>query len=189
MSTVSHIILGIGNRGEEYYGTRHNIGFNVVDALATAADSLKQKPLQHSFAAEATFGDSTVLLLKPTTYVNLSGVAAQEALSVYNLATEDMIVIVDDFHIDLGTLRFRRKGSAGGHNGLKSLIAECGSTFHRLRFGIGPKPRDSEIIDFVLGTFQESEMSTVEEATETAREAILLYINEGIAQAMNRYNS
>ena len=189
MSTVSKIILGIGNIGQQYEGTRHNVGFDVIDALLPSATQLQQVPLRFASAAEVTLAGSRVLLMKPNTFVNLSGSAAIEALSRYDLTPEDLLVVVDDFHIDLGLLRFRRKGSSGGHNGLKSIIEECGNTFHRLRFGIGPLPEKSEIIDFVLGRFRESEIAVAQEGVEKAVKAIQSYIEFDLDKAMNLHNS
>lgn len=189
MSTVSNIILGIGNIGQQYEGTRHNIGFDVIEALFSLGTDVTPQKLQFASAAEVTLGGARVLLMKPTTYVNHSGYAASEALNLYNLAPENLLVIVDDFHIDLGSLRFRRKGSAGGHNGLASIIEECSNTFHRLRFGIGPLPEKSDIIDFVLGRFQQSEIAVAQESVGKAVVAINSYIELGLDTAMNQHNS
>ncbi len=185
---VSKVILGIGNIGSKYDGTRHNIGFDIIDVMAEGV-AVKQVSFVNSTAVEITYGETTVVLMKPNTYVNLSGVAAHEVLNHYDLSAEDMIVVVDDFHLPIGSLRFRKKGSAGGHNGLNSLIEHCGEKFHRLRFGIGPKPEAESIIDFVLGRFTSDELKDVNEIKEITKESLIYYLDNGIIETMNRYNS
>ncbi len=186
---VKKILLGIGNVGAKYDGTRHNIGFDIIESTALKAENLTPVTFEHSSASEATINGERVLLLKPTTFVNLSGLAAREALERYSLSPEDLLVIVDDFHLSLGAVRYRTKGSAGGHNGLKSLIEECGNSFRRLRCGIGPRPDDLSVIDFVLGHFNEDETEDKESAINTATQSIFIYVEHGIIEAMNRFNS
>ncbi len=187
--SISRIILGIGNIGSEYEGTRHNIGFDVVDLLRKRADSATERTLKHSTVYELNFGDETFACLKPNTYVNLSGVAAEEALEKYDLTVDDLLVVVDDFHLSLGSIRYRGKGSAGGHNGLKSLIETCGGTFARLRFGIGPLPEEFSVVDFVLGEFTSDELPVYEEMVCRAAESIPYFSKEGLLNTMNQYNS
>jgi PTH1 family peptidyl-tRNA hydrolase len=186
---IKQILLGIGNVGDRYNGTRHNIGFDIIESIAQSAENLKPVSFSHSVASEAEINGEKVLLLKPTTLVNLSGLAAREALDRYELSAEDMLVIVDDFHLPLEAIRYRRKGSAGGHNGLKSLIEECGKEFHRLRCGVGPLPENESIIDFVLGHFGNDEIDAKIEAVNAATQTIPTYLKEGIVEAMNRFNS
>lgn len=188
MKSVSLLVLGIGNIGSKYDGTRHNIGFDCVDLLGRG-ESVTVQRFQHGGAFECTLGDTRVACLKPTTYVNLSGLAAREALDYYGLASDDMLVIVDDFHLPLGSIRFRGKGSAGGHNGLKSLIETCGENFARLRFGIGPLPENMSVVDFVLGLFTEEEKPLYAESIQRAAESVKFFANRGLSETMNRFNT
>ncbi len=187
--SISQIILGVGNIGSEYEGTRHNIGFDVVDLLKKNAKKVTERKFKNSIVYEIQIGSTTVACLKPNTYVNLSGIAAEEALNYYELTVDDLLVVVDDFHIPLGSIRFRGKGSAGGHNGLKSLIESVGGTFTRLRFGVGPLPEGESVIDFVLGKFSSDELPVYEEMVIRAVESAPFYVENGLAKTMNQYNS
>lgn len=189
MNSVSRLILGIGNIGAQYDGTRHNIGFDVVDRLNQTGTDVVKREFQHGSVTELTLGSTRVACIKPNTYVNLSGLAAEEALNEYSLTVEDMLVVVDDFHLPLGSLRYRGKGSAGGHNGLKSLIETCGSTFTRLKFGIGPLPEDQSIVDFVLGEFSADEIEDYEKMVPLAAESVSFFVEKGLYDTMNQYNS
>lgn len=189
MNSVSQVVLGIGNIGSKYDGTRHNIGFDVVDLLIKDNDTVEKRVFKHSEAFILELGGEKTVLLKPNTYVNLSGLAAEEVLNEYDLTVEDMLVVVDDFHLPLGNMRFRGKGSAGGHNGLKSLIETCGGTFSRLRFGIGPLPEGESIVDFVLGRFEEDEQEPYSDALAKAVEAVPFYLENGLYDTMNKFNS
>jgi len=188
MNSISRVILGIGNVGAKYDGTRHNIGFDAVELLRKDC-SLVTQSFEHGTAYELTLGDVKVACLKPNTYVNLSGFAAVEALNYYGLGSDDMLVVVDDFHQNLGTIRFRGKGSAGGHNGLKSLIESCGENFSRLRFGVGPLPEGESVVDFVLGKFTKEEEPLYAESIQRAAEAVKFFVNNGLTAAMNQFNS
>lgn len=189
MKRVSKVVLGIGNIGTEYEGTRHNIGFDIVDLLTQNAPILERRSFEHSDVVELKIGDTCVACFKPNTYVNLSGIAATEVLNKYECTVEDMLVVVDDFHLPLGSIRYRGKGSAGGHNGLKSLIESCGEKFTRLRFGIGPLPEGVSIVDFVLGTFTDDEKDPYRESCLTAAQSIQFFMEHGLYDTMNRFNS
>jgi len=181
------LVFGLGNPGGKYAGTRHNIGFDVVDELAGASAS---EEYCEADCRAAAFGANhkPVLLVKPLTYMNLSGDAVGALIGRYGLTAADCLVVVDDFNIPLGKLRFRKDGSAGGHNGLKSINEAIGSEYPRLRVGIGPLPKGISVIDFVLGRFDVEESEKVKEVTKTAAEAVIFMIENGIETAMNRYN-
>lgn len=183
------LILGIGNVGVEYDGTRHNVGFDIIDAFVRRRTNAVAKSFCYSAVTECHFGEKRIIVAKPNTYVNLSGKASQEVLDFYALSSEQMIVVVDDFHLLLGAIRFRSKGSAGGHNGLKSLIEHSTGMFHRLRFGIGPLPEGDSIVDFVLGMFLEEERNSIVERITLAAQALEYYLEYDIVAAMNKYNA
>lgn len=185
---VKFVILGIGNIGSDYDKTRHNIGFDVVDSLLAERENAQELDFNHSEAYKTTLGGEEVVLMKPNTYVNKSGLAAKEILDTYELSEKELIVVVDDFNLAVETLRYRSKGSAGGHNGLKSLIEHCGEKFTRLRFGIGPLPEDESIIDFVLGLFSSEDREKVEETIGRAKESLSFFVENGLTATMNRYN-
>jgi len=188
MSDVA-VLLGIGNIGEKYVSTRHNVGFDVAEKFVGKNGFGKEKKFEHSQVWECGFADKNVFVCRPNTFVNNSGIAAAELLDFLGVAETQMLVVVDDFNLALGSLRFRSNGSDGGHNGLKSLIASVSKNFPRLRFGIGTLPENTSVIDFVLGKFGEEEEKVVSEKVLLATEAVECYLKDGIAAAMNRYNS
>ena len=149
---VTYIVAGLGNIGKQYEKTRHNAGFMAIDALAEKCGVRIDRVKFHALVAEANFGGVRVLLMKPTTYMNNSGVAISEAAAFYKIAPENVIVLHDEISFDVGVIRIRRKGSAGGHNGLKSIIAHLSSdAFPRIKIGVGKKPSpDYDLVDFVL---------------------------------------
>lgn len=187
------LIIGLGNPGDKYAGTRHNIGFEVVDCLAkTWAISLKQ---ERRFQAEygAGFGPrrEKVYLLKPLTYMNRSGQSMRAALDWLKLSPAQVLVVYDDMDLPVGRLRLRLSGSAGGHNGMKSAIAHLGTQdFPRLRIGIGASDRTSDgaVISHVLGNFSKAERATMDAVTDTALRALEKAILDGVEKAMNLYN-
>ncbi len=185
----AYIILGIGNIGSEYDETRHNIGFKVIDSLIRESNSVFRETLCESDVYGVTIHDKNVLLVKPNTYVNESGVALKELCEKFTVSVENTLVIVDDFHLDIGRVRVRRNGSHGGHNGLRSIIDNLGKNFPRLRVGIGPKSDDVDIIDFVLGKFSSDVLDDVEKSAEKACDAVLYYINSDIVATMNEFNN
>lgn len=192
--TVARIICGLGNPGLRYEQTRHNLGFDVIDRLVDRLDitGQGQAPRFDYHIASAAGG---VFLIKPATCVNRSGLAVSEALRVFKAEPAELFVINDDFNLTLGTVRIRKGGSSGGHNGLESIIEELDRTdFPRMRLGIGPLPDwavvdGAKIPDFVLGSFQPGEIEIVEEMVSLAVEAIETILNESLDLAISRYNT
>jgi len=185
------LVFGLGNPGGKYAGTRHNIGFEVIDRLC-AVDTLVSPSKEICEAVCRLMmcgpGKKPVLFVKPLTYMNLSGDAVGALVRRYGLTAADCLVVVDDFNIPLGKLRFRKDGSPGGHNGLKSISAAIGSDYPRLRVGIGPLPAGISIIDFVLGRFEDSGREEVDKVIKVAADAVDFMIENGIDTAMNKYN-
>lgn len=186
-----YIIVGLGNPGYQYVGTRHNIGFMAVEELAErnkiSLDITKHKGI----CGKGTIGGEKVLLLEPQTYMNLSGESVRAAVDFYKIdPKEELIIIYDDISLDVGKLRIREKGSAGGHNGMKSIIAHLGTDeFNRIRIGIGDKPRGWDLADYVLGHFAQEDRENVEAGVLHACEAVELILKDGISAAMNQYNN
>ncbi len=189
MNTSTKLIVGLGNPGKEYDDTRHNIGFAVIDAFARQHGIGVTKKDHQALMGDGRVGEARVFLMKPQTFMNLSGQAVASFLRMKPLATADILVVTDDIALPLGKLRLRAEGSAGGHNGLKSLIAHLhGQAFPRLRFGVGA-PRDPSVqIDFVLGRFGRSERAEVDEGIARSIAALELWLSEGIQPAMNQFN-
>ena len=188
-SSVSHIIVGLGNSGTEYEGTRHNAGFAAADAIAkklgVRIDRIKFK----SLITTCTIADKKVLLMKPSTYMNLSGQAVTEAMNFYKVPPENVIIIFDDISLDVGKMRIRRKGSDGGHNGMKNIIYLSGSDqFPRIKLGIGHKPEKWDLANWVLSKFSEDEYKLLTETAEKAADAAELIIAGQTDRAMNLYN-
>jgi peptidyl-tRNA hydrolase, PTH1 family len=185
-------IVGLGNPGPKYRGTRHNIGFAVVDALASRAGvSFEQGPVEALVARwRRPPGDAAdaVLLAKPLTFMNASGEAVGGLLRYYKIEPADLLVIVDEVQLPLGRLRARLRGSAGGHNGLKSIIAHLGEEFSRLRVGVGRGDTRRDLADHVLARFDTDEAGEVERMTTRAADAAETFITSGIAAVMNQYN-
>jgi PTH1 family peptidyl-tRNA hydrolase len=181
------LIVGLGNPGRKYHGTRHNVGFDVVDAIA--ARHRLEWGTARADALIARWRESDALLAKPLTSMNLSGQAVGDLLRFFKIDLADMLVIVDDAALELGRLRARPSGSAGGHNGLRSLIELLGTEeFSRLRVGIGRGDARRDLADHVLAMFEPQERTIVTEAVGRAADAAELFITEGIAPAMNRFN-
>lgn len=185
---MKYLIVGLGNIGEEYRNTRHNIGFNVLDALAKASN-IVFKDGRYGATANLSVKGRTLILLKPSTYMNLSGNAVRYYMQKENIPLENVLVVVDDLALPFGKLRLKGKGSDAGHNGLKHIAATLGTeNYARLRFGIGNDfPRGGQI-DFVLGHFSEEDMKTMPERTEQASEIIKSFCLAGIDITMNQYN-
>ncbi len=189
MDTPTKLIIGLGNPGKEYDGTRHNIGFAVVDAFARRHGIAVAKRDFQALIGDGRVGDARVFLMKPQTFMNLSGQSVAAFLRMKPLEMADVMVVTDDISLPLGRLRLRAEGSAGGHNGLKSLIAHLhGQSFLRLRFGVGAPHNPSVQIDFVLGRFGRSEQAEVEEGIDRAVAALELWLTDGIQPAMNQFN-
>ena len=183
-----NLIVGLGNPGRQYEGTRHNVGFMVLDRLAASAGATFQSsPKWQSHLAKLP--DTGTLLVKPQTFMNLSGRAIQQILSFHKWTPEQMLVIYDDVALPLGTLRFREKGSAGGHNGIKSILQHLGTdAFPRLKLGIGGS-LPGEMVGHVLGKFSPDERPLLENMLATAVEAVQFSRSQGIAAAATRYHT
>lgn len=185
------VIAGLGNPDKKYEKTRHNIGFDVVDAIAEkyhiSITDKKHKALCGSGAIDGT----KVLLVKPQTYMNLSGQSLAEVLNFYKLDPEsELIVIYDDISLAPGNIRIRKKGSAGGHNGIKSIIAETGTqNFLRIKVGVGEKPKDWDLADHVLGRMSVEDRAKAEAAIADALEATVMMLSLNVDGAMNRFNA
>ena len=191
------LVVGLGNPGRKYEGTRHNVGFEILDLLARrhradwetgprGIEALVARPAQ---TAASGFSRNALVLAKPLTFMNLSGAAVVALLQFYKIDPVDLLVVVDDVNIDLGRLRARPEGSAGGHNGLKSIIGSLGSqAFARLRVGVGRGDHRRDLADHVLAKFDANERSIVAETVDRSADAVELFIAEGIGPVMNRYN-
>jgi PTH1 family peptidyl-tRNA hydrolase len=182
------LIFGIGNPGQKYKGTRHNAGFMVLDRLARSLTGTVSRKEALFEANTGTVGGKTVALVKPTTFVNRCGAAFKAGSALFGVPPASCLVVADDFHLPLGTIRLRRGGSDGGHNGLASIIESCGPDFPRLRVGIGPLAEDRNSVDFVLGEFTDKEMPGLDAAVKNAAEAATAFCATGIEKAMNQYN-
>jgi len=182
------IIVGLGNPGREYGSTRHNIGFDVIDILSKRHKIPVKTKRDRAFMGEGTILEEQVILLKPLTYMNLSGEAVAQAARRYRIDVSDILVICDDVNLPLGRLRIRGKGSAGGHNGLKSIINSLRSDeFPRVRVGIGSASGD--MVDHVLSRFHPQERQVVHDCTQKAADAVECALAEGLDAAMNKFNA
>jgi PTH1 family peptidyl-tRNA hydrolase len=183
------LIAGLGNPGRRYEDTRHNIGFMVVDELASREREAFRAGRGEYLLCRLKLGGREVLLQKPLTYMNLSGSAVLHALNYFKMTGDALLVIADDIHLPFGSLRFRSQGSDGGHNGLSSVIASLGTPeFARLRIGVGNDYAKGDQADFVLATFSAEERSRLNEIIERAANGVSDFIERGIDSAMNRYN-
>ena len=187
---VSWLIVGLGNPGDKYDGTRHNAGFWAVDALADQGRFQVTRVKFKALTAQAEVGGQGALVMKPATYMNLSGEAVGEAARFYKLPPDHVLVFSDDVDLPLGRLRIRTGGSAGGHNGLKSIIQHLGTDqFPRIKLGVGGKPHpDYDMADWVLGKPQGEDRKNIDEAVKRAAQAVEVYIRDGAQKAMSRFN-
>ncbi len=183
------IVVGLGNPGKQYEGTRHNVGWMVLDRIADRAGwTGRGKTRDDAIAVRGRWADTDLVLLKPLTYMNLSGLAVRKVLAREHVPMADLLVVVDDFALPLGRLRLREEGSAGGHNGLKSIIAEMGTQkFSRLRVGIGEPGQN--VVDHVLSRFQGDEQATLERVLAAAADAVEDWTQDGAARAANKWNA
>lgn len=188
--SVSWLIVFLGNPGPKYECTRHNAGFMTADAMAKKLGVSINKLRFKALTASAEINGEKVLLMKPQTFMNLSGEAVGEAARFYKVPPEHVIVVSDEVSLPLGKLRVRPKGSAGGHNGLKSIIAHLGSdAFPRVRLGVGAPPHpDYDMADWVLSVFRNQALEDMLSASDRAAEAVITYITDGPERAMNRFN-
>lgn len=187
---IQRLVVGLGNPGLEYARTRHNAGFLAVDTLAKQANASLQQMKFRADCGEAMLGGVRCLLMKPVTYMNNSGEAVAAAAEFYKLKPEQVLVLYDDISLPPGKLRIRRKGSAGGHNGIKSIIALLGSDeFPRIKIGVGAKPNPAyDLADWVLSKFQEAEWKEMEQAFAHAADAATLIVQDQMDRAMNLYS-
>ncbi len=181
-------IVGLGNPGSQYRGTRHNVGFEVVEQLARRASIGFESAPAEALIAKWRRPDEAILLIKPLTFMNLSGQAVGELARYFKIDVADLIVVVDEVHLPLGKLRARSNGSAGGHNGLKSIIAHLGDEFARLRLGVGRGGEQRNLADHVLSRFEKDEAAEVERMTARAADAAEMFIASGIEAVMNAFN-
>lgn len=188
---IEYVIAGLGNPGMEYDGTRHNAGFAVIDALAKELGEDVNRLKFKGKTAEVTVGGVRCLLLKPTTYMNNSGESIVQALEFYKIPVENLIVVCDDISLDPGKLRIRRKGSHGGHNGLRSICELTGSdSYPRIKIGVGKKPHpDYDLAKWVLGKFGKDDSEKMKTSAENAAECIKLMVQGKTDEAMNKFNS
>ena len=187
---VSWLIVGLGNPGDKYDGTRHNAGFWAVDALADQGGFAVNRVKFKALTAQTEVGGQGALVMKPATYMNLSGEAVGEAARFYKLPPDHVLVFSDDVDLPLGRLRIRTGGSAGGHNGLKSIIQHLGTDqFPRIKLGVGGKPHpDYDMADWVLGKLQGEDKKVMDQAVKRAADAVECFLRDGPQKAMNQFN-
>ena len=187
---VKWLVVFLGNPGLKYEHTRHNAGFMTADAIEKAKGVKINRSRFKALTATVDMGGESVLLMKPQTYMNLSGEAVSQAVKFYKIAPEHVIVVSDEMSLPIGKLRIRVKGSAGGHNGLKNIIAHLGTdSFPRIRLGVGAPPHpDYDVADWVLSAFRGKDLEDMNEAAKRAAEAIECYVLHGPERAMNRFN-
>ncbi len=182
-----YLIVGLGNPGSQYRGTRHNVGFDVLDLLASKYNIEVNRIKFKGIYGEGRILDEKIILLKPSTFMNLSGESVQEAANFYKIEENNIIILHDDISLEIGRMRIRAKGSAGGHNGLKSIIANLSSDeFIRIKIGVGQPKK--ELVCHVLGKFSKEERQLVDEINNAVTDAVELIIKQGIVEAMNRFN-
>ncbi len=184
------IIVGLGNPTKEYEGTRHNVGFAVIDKIADKYNITVTERKSRAFCGKGMVAGQKVLLVKPQTYMNLSGESVRGLVDYYKIDEEsELLVIFDDISLDVGQLRIRKKGSAGGHNGIKNIIAHLGTNvFNRIKVGVGEKPKEYDLADYVLGHFSKAEQEMMEDGYQSAIQAVELILQGEIDEAMNQFN-
>ncbi len=184
-----YVVVGLGNPGKKYDGTRHNIGFEVIDYLSVKLDIPVNKIKHKALIGEGRLGTEKIVLVKPQTYMNLSGESVMQILSYYNVDMEKLIVAYDDIDTDFGKLRIRKKGSAGTHNGMRNIIfLSKDDGFPRVRMGIGRPENGRDLADYVIGRFSKEEAKAVVAVVKNAGDAIETMITDGVDLAMNRFN-
>ena len=190
---MTKAIIGLGNIGKKYVGTRHNLGFEVVSRVGETLEAVQLPGRANFQAAEAHLPErdpeATLILAWPTTYMNLSGEAVKELVDELALTPDEILVVVDDFNLPLGALRFRSEGSDGGHNGLVSIIEQLGTQqFPRLRLGVGQPPKGADVADYVLSKFKRAERKEVERMVALAAEAVIFAVLHRFEEAMSQFN-
>ena len=185
-----YLIAGLGNPSRTYEGTRHNIGFTMIDAIGNKFGIDVTTKKHKALVGRGMIDGIRVILAKPQTYMNLSGESIREITDFYKIEPENIIIIYDDISLDVGQLRIRKKGSAGGHNGVKNIIAHLGTQeFPRIKVGIGNKPEGWDLADYVLSKYTKAEQEALEEASEGVIGAVKLMLMDDIEAAMNKYNA
>lgn len=185
-----YIIAGLGNPGGKYDNTRHNVGFQVIDILADRMGILVEEKKHKALCGRGMLEGQKVVLLKPQTFMNLSGESVRAAADFYKAGPEDVLVVYDDISLEPGQLRIRTKGSAGGHNGIKNIIAHLGTQeFPRVKVGIGEKPKGMDLADYVLSRFSKGEQELMDQAFKEAADAAAVILGQGIEAAMNQFNA
>ncbi|MCB6416507.1 aminoacyl-tRNA hydrolase [Faecalimonas umbilicata] len=184
------IIVGLGNPTLQYEGTRHNVGFDVIDKIAAEYNISVDYRKSRAYIGKGIINGQKVILAKPQTYMNLSGESVRSLVDYYKVDEEsELLVIYDDVSLDVGQLRIRKKGSAGGHNGIKSIISHLGTdVFQRIKVGVGEKPKNYDLADYVLGHFSKAEKELMEEGYDRAVNAVSLIVAGEVDTAMNEYN-
>ena len=184
-----YLIIGLGNPEEEYSKTRHNMGFNAINKIAKEYEIEMKKTKFNGIYGSGNIEGEKVMLIKPQTYMNLSGKCVKEFLDFYKIEKEKMIIIYDDMDVEPGKIKIRKQGSAGSHNGMKSIISEIQTQeFPRIRIGIGRPIHENDKINYVIGNIPEEEMEKLEEGIEKAKEATIDILAKGIDHAMNKFN-
>ena len=182
-----YLIVGLGNPEEDYSNTRHNMGFNTINKISKEYDiEVNKKKFKGLYGTGMIEGEK-VILLKPQTFMNLSGESVKEVVDFYKIENDDIIVIYDDMDVELGTIKIRKKGGPGSHNGMKSVVQYLGTDFARIRVGIG-KPEDNDFIRYVIGPIPKEEKEILDKSTTTAKEAVIEIIKKGVDNAMNKFN-
>lgn len=185
-----YVIVGLGNPGREYNDTKHNVGFRVIDKLADKYNINVEKFKHKALTGDGIINGKKVMLVKPQTYMNLSGESVKEIMSFYKVPLENLIVIYDDTSLELSMIRLREKGSAGGHNGIKSIINHMGGdTFNRVKVGIGAKPNGWDLADYVLAKFGKDDEPLILSGIDKAAESVEIFVSHGMKDAMNKFNA
>ena len=186
-SSVDVAIIGLGNIGDQYADTRHNMGFIALDKLADKLSAPNFKTRKHGLESKVTHNGKKILLVKPTTFMNASGTCVREVMDFYKLTPKQMVVIYDDIDLDAGALRIRAAGGSGTHNGMRSIVPAIGEGFIRIRVGIG-KPKYGDLADYVLGKIPKDQQEIISNVTDSAAQAAVSIVTDGIDKAMQSYN-
>lgn len=182
-----YLIVGLGNPEEDYSNTRHNMGFNTINKISKEYDIEVNKKKFKGLYGTGMIEGKKVILLKPQTFMNLSGESIKEVVDFYKIENDNIIVIYDDMDVDLGTIKIRKKGGSGSHNGMKSVVQYLGTDFARIRVGIG-RPEDNDFIRYVIGPIPEEEQEILDKSTTAAKDAVVEIIKSGVDNAMNKFN-
>lgn len=190
VKNIEYVVVGLGNPGDKYNNTRHNVGFMAIDKIAKQLDVCMNINKFESICGKAIVDDKKILLVKPQTYMNESGRALEKIISFYKLSVSNIIVIADDISLDVGKIRLKRRGSHGGHNGIKSIINYCNSeNFPRIKIGVGSKPSPKwDLADWVLSKFSSEDIDKVNNSVNNVLDALEMTLKYGIDSAMNKFN-